>query len=78
VAEVVVCTTIIRQEAHCVVPYDMFRVLGDESYTRGHISRGAWGGVLWIGKRDPVPRTVDHNDSIVRRNSYIVIVNPKV
>ena len=77
-AEVVVCTTIIRQEAHCVVPHDMFRVLGDESYTRGNISRGACVSVLRIGGRDPIPRTVVHNDSIVRRNSYMVIVNPKV
>ena len=33
-AEVVVRTAIVRQEAHCVVHQDMFGVLGDESYTR--------------------------------------------
>ena len=55
-AEIVVCTTIIGQKPHCVVPHDMFRVLGDESYTRGHISRGAWVSVVDRGKG---PRTAN-------------------
>lgn len=56
-AEVVVRTVIVRQEAHCVVPYDMFGVFRDESYTRDHVSRGAQVSVLRV--RGKGPRTAD-------------------
>ena len=70
-AEVVVCTAIVRQEAHCVVPNDIFGVLGNESYTRGHVSRSTQvSGPRLMGKRK---RTAHREQWTITTLSYVGI-----
>jgi hypothetical protein len=75
VAEVVVSTAIIGQEAHCVFRRDVLRVLFHEiCMGMGCVSEAR--GVLW--KVADVPRTVGHNVSIVRGYSNNEMVNPEL
>jgi hypothetical protein len=77
VAEIEVDTAVVGQEPHCVVLRDVLWILPGEIYVfRERVGRReprAGGKVRCWG----VPRTVDHSDSMVRWNSYIVTVNPE-
>ena len=76
-AKVVVGTAIIRQKVHCVVRRDILGVLSYEICMREK-RQGSVCSIKETRKRVGVPSTVDHSVSIVRSNSYIVMVNPEL